>query len=662
MAINLSLNLKKDVLGVDLGQNCIKVIKVSKSRAGSVAEELVLAETGFDPNLPAGEFQRKRSQILASIWKEHRFKARNVMLSAPGRGALVRQLRIPRVTGERLDRIVRFEAKQQIPFPLDQVILDYHVFDTGEPELEVTLIAIRQNAIEDQVRILREARLRPDTIDISSLCLFNALSEREFDPEAVVGLIDIGASETNIIIQQDHIVKFIRSAPVGGNLLTQAIADKLDISFTEAEELKLSVGGLETSSHSTGPTIGRSIEKLEEISEVLREGVDKIFSEIRLSIDFYISQPDGMALTEVLLTGGTTRLEGIDEMLEERLGIPAEKIQPFDLTGLDTQKVHAEGIEEVSAVALGLGMRGTDQAIAEMNFIPSSVRESKAIRSRIASMVVQTLLLCLTIGVICFYLYGELDKHSAANEYLVSILGGGERLGREAQKLLAEREKMDSRFDTLENIMEQRGRLANQVLEIAKVAPPEVWIINLTAGARSFKLTGRCDYKQATKIKDFLANLNMDPYFQNVSLVDERPVGDYQEFEISIGKLVRPNPEDLLLVEVLLEKELDVLYAQRVILDKPTPGYVLVNVAMLGADDRDINDKQLPKIVDAMISSGLKFDRVDLTWRNHLRKKIYIQRCKHEYCQELQSGNIDLEVFAKEKIRTVIATPEQESN
>ncbi|HNT35680.1 MAG TPA: type IV pilus assembly protein PilM, partial [bacterium] len=630
---------KKETLAVDLGQGCIKVLKLSPDRAGLRAETLVTADFGFDPALSPEDSQKKRGQILASIWKEYKFRTKEVYLSVPGRGAIVRQFRIPRVTGDRLDRIVRFEAKQQIPIPLDQVILDYHCFDSGEPELDVTLIAIRKTAIEEYVAVLDVAKLRPDVIDVAPLCLFNALVDNEADPSEVVGLIDFGASETNIVIYQNKIVRFIRSAPVGGNVITESIQSQMGFaSFAEAEEMKLSLSSQRSSSK--GPESLTADQQ--RATSVVESSLDRILGEVRRSIDFFISKPEGEALTRVLITGGTSRIPGIEERIEERLGVSVTKADTFELAKVETAPIEAQGLAEVGPVVLGLGARAAGKSIVAMNFIPPSVKESKVLKQRTAYLVIQAALVLLTAFAGVLHINSQLKKYDEANQYLENIIHF-EGVGDKAKDLLTELGKMNERFEKLKGVLNQRGRLSSMLFEIAKIAPPEIWLYQLRGSQRNFVLKGKCETRDAIKINEFIEVLNLNPFFSGIEVKTQVPKGDYVEFEIAVNELVTPDPNRMKLIDALRQKRMDFVFADLLLDQDKTAAYLVV----YGSDDQQANDQQWPEIVDALVSSGVHFDRVQVMWMNRLRKKLYEQRCRREFCEQLQKDELSLEEFLK---------------
>ncbi len=234
----------KAVLGLDIGTSSIKAILLKVTK-----EEVELANAGMvELHLdPALENKEKRARVIEGIKRlleENEIKVKNAVIAVPGQSVIIRHLRLPSGARERLDQVIKFEAQNQIPFPLDKVGMDYQALPGKEgEEVKVILAAMKQELIDDRLALVEGAELSCVAMDISSLTLYNALRFRKPPKEAeVVALIDIGATTTDISIHRDGVLEFTRSAPVAGNDLTGAIQYKLGVSFSEAEKLKREEG------------------------------------------------------------------------------------------------------------------------------------------------------------------------------------------------------------------------------------------------------------------------------------------------------------------------------------------------------------------------------------------------------------------------------------
>jgi len=239
-----TLGKAKAVLGLDIGTSSLKAIllKVTKEEVELVNAGMV--ELHLDPTV---ENKEKRGRVIEGIKKlleENEIKTREVVTAVPGQSVIIRHLKLPPGVRVRLDQVIKFEAQNQIPFPLDKIGMDYQALPGKEgEEVKVILTAMKRELIDDHLALDEEAELSCEAIDISSLALYNALRFRKPSKEAeVVALIDIGATTTDISIHRDGMLEFTRSAPVAGNDLTEVVQTKLGVSFSEAEKLKREEG------------------------------------------------------------------------------------------------------------------------------------------------------------------------------------------------------------------------------------------------------------------------------------------------------------------------------------------------------------------------------------------------------------------------------------
>ncbi len=205
--------------------------------------------------------------------------------------------------------------------------MDYKVFtpagDGGQAdqsELEVQLVAVRKEVADTYAAILKKCKIRADIIEAAPISIYNAYAgSLKRDPEEVTALISIGASGTDIVVEQNGSMQFMRNAPEAGSSLTTALAKNLEIPFDKAEELKTKPAPDYSQEEGEGGSI-----TADKVSAILEKGFERIATEIRRSFDFYVSQSDAMPVTRVFLSGGSSKMEGVTDFLSERLGVPVE--------------------------------------------------------------------------------------------------------------------------------------------------------------------------------------------------------------------------------------------------------------------------------------------------------------------------------------------------
>jgi type IV pilus assembly protein PilM len=535
----------KDICAVDIGYHSVKVLQLSLARKKGVVRRILTQRTGLTPSVSAEEAPGYIINALTSLWRDAGIRSRTVMSAIPGRAVFVRQLRIPYVTGERLDRIVRYEAKQQIPFPVDQMKIDYHVFPSEGGELEVTLVAVKRDIIEEHVGLLRAAGLLPELIDVTSLALYNLQMDQGGQTDLVTAFVNIGASTTDIVIEHGGVLKFMRSAPVAGNALTSALERDLGLSFEEAEELKLTRGGVSVAVQGASPTPAAGEDNLAAaVRDVLESALERsVVTEIRKSIDFFISQPEGLTVNQIVITGGTSRLSGIETFMEDRLGIPVSKAALDRIQSLDVSTLDGFAEREVSSVVLGLAERQVNDSGISLNFTPVWIEERKRFRARRGALVVQLLLLIVILAGAVYRARTELYNMEAAWDQVRGIVEG-RSINRLLDKELKERTQLLEVFSMLESVQDKRGKYLQALVELTRALPRDLtWIDRVEPQpGGGIVLEGRSYTDEG--IEQFITEIRKSPLFFKVKLGSgDSEGGQHIGFKVTIGSIKKLPPE-----------------------------------------------------------------------------------------------------------------------
>jgi type IV pilus assembly protein PilM len=197
--------------------------------------------------------------------------------------------------------------------------------------------------------VISLAGRNPDVVDIDAFALQNAFEANyTVDPTATIALLNIGASLMNINITKAGMPLFIRDVSVGGNQYTDILQKELQLSFQEAEDLKLGKGG--------GPEV-------EMVQPLLESITDMLIMEVQKTFDFFRETYPSETISQVLISGGTSRVLGLAQKIEESFGYPTEVMDPFKSITLGP-KVDAAKVTSLGpslAVAVGLALRGFDQ-------------------------------------------------------------------------------------------------------------------------------------------------------------------------------------------------------------------------------------------------------------------------------------------------------------
>ncbi len=358
----LSLSLGNQTLGLaefKTGQNGGLVLASHQTRE-------LLADPAADSTRLA-----QAKLVLDEMIQGAGLKNAKINYAVSAQSVFTRFVKLPSVGEEQVDQIVTFEAQQNVPYPIDEVVWDYQLVDSGDPaQVEVVIVAIKSDLLDDINAAVEDAHLQTSLVDVAPMALYNAYRYNYADVEGCSLIIDIGARTTNLIFIESHKV-FSRSIPNGGAAITQAIARDFNEPFGASEERKkrdgfVSLGG--AYAEPEDPDVAR-------VSKMIRNSMTRLHAEIARSISFYRAQQGGAQPQRVYLCGGSVTLPYMREFFHEKFQLPVEFFNPLrNVTvgsGLNLEEIgrNAHRMGEL----VGLALRGTSNCPMELNLRPVSV-------------------------------------------------------------------------------------------------------------------------------------------------------------------------------------------------------------------------------------------------------------------------------------------------
>ena len=308
----------------------------------------------FDREPMAGDFTTEdewmgaMAETLRELVERAQIKGR-VALIAPGHLLLTKFLKVPAIAKSKRDQIVRFEAQQNIPYPLHEVVWDYQVVQDDGGEFEVALAAIKLEIVEQMCGLMAANGLSVNLVSPSSTAQINAFFHQFGETDEPALLLNLGAKSSNLLFL-DGTSYHIRNISLAGNNLTQSIAEAKSGSFAEAEAAKI-----EAFSGSDD----------EEVSKATEAFVRKLSMEITRSIVNFRRQSGAEKVSRVYLTGGGSLIPGLAEALSEKLKIEAELIDAFAALELGA------GVDEDEAVAASHGLTEMIGVAAQSLLVPT---------------------------------------------------------------------------------------------------------------------------------------------------------------------------------------------------------------------------------------------------------------------------------------------------
>jgi len=343
----------KPLVGLDIGSSAVKAIEITKSKKGYLVTRIAYAP--LDPDAVVDGAIVDSAAVAQTIKKTlagGKFKPKAVAAGVSGHSVIVKRVVLPAASADEVAASVEFDAEQYIPFEISEVNLDYQVVGApanDEPGTEVLLVVAKKDKIQNHTNVISMAGRETRIVDIDAFALQNTFEANyPADPKATIALLNIGASLMNINITKGGMPLFVRDVSVGGNQYTDILQKELQISFREAEDLKL------------GRTHGADARMVQPLLESITE---MLVLEVQKTFDFFRETYPAESITKVMISGGASHMPGLAEKIEEAFGHPTEVLNPFKSIGIgsDVDSTQAMSLGPSLAVAVGLALRGVEQ-------------------------------------------------------------------------------------------------------------------------------------------------------------------------------------------------------------------------------------------------------------------------------------------------------------
>lgn len=369
---------QQSIIALNIGSQRISMGVFAPTKKGLVLKSYGATSILADPATEAARIPQVQLAIK-ELAKSLKVGSQKAAYALSGQSVFVRFVKLPPLESENMDELVKFEAQQNVPFPIDEVVWDWEKLETGGIETEVVLVAIKADSLNDLNSVVAETGLGTRLVDCAPIALYNAYRYNYPGAEESVLLLDIGAKTSNLIYA-DGQKFFTRSVSIGGANLTSAIAKDYDVSFAEAENSKLT-SGLVTLG---GGHAGQLDEATAALGTVIRNALTRLTAEIQRTNTLFKTQQGGNAPQKVLLAGGSANLPYLREFLEEKLSLPVETFNPLQRISVgkgvdvDTLGREAHQLGEI----VGLGLSASENAEIAIDLVPDAVQAQRDITRR----------------------------------------------------------------------------------------------------------------------------------------------------------------------------------------------------------------------------------------------------------------------------------------
>lgn len=374
------------VWGIEIGQSALKALHCIKKGDEIIADQFDFIEYPKILSQPDANPDELIADALTELLERNETARDHVCMSAPGQSGLSKFFKPPPVDVKKIADIVRYEAKQQIPFELSDVIWDYQMMPGAQVEdgyaleSEVGLFAMKREQAYRQLAPFGEADMQVDLVQLAPIAIYNAIaydrmSERleneEFDidnPPSSIVILSIGTDSSDLIITNGFRI-WQRSMPIGGNHFTRQLTKDLKLTFAKAEHLK------RNAREAVDPKL---------IFQTMRPVFNDLVTEVQRSIGFFRGIDKKANITELLVTGNTVKMPGLAAYLGKNLGYDVQILDRFnrlggdDVLSIPTFRDNAPTF----AVCYGLCVQGLELSQVHTSLVPREILTQRMIRAK----------------------------------------------------------------------------------------------------------------------------------------------------------------------------------------------------------------------------------------------------------------------------------------
>jgi type IV pilus assembly protein PilM len=389
--------------GIEVGNAAVKAVRLERDGSEVRVTDFAVIPHPKVLTTPELNVEEMLRISLGAFMQQKSLEGAVVVVSVPGYDGLARFAKLPPIPKKAVPQTVLFEANQQIPFPLDEVEWDYHLFSSEDsPEYEVGIFAILKEKVAQRLGLYKELSLQPNSMTLGPIAVYNAMMyDRDLGApgKPVLAFLDIGTRATDLVVIQDGRC-WIRTFAIGGHSFTEAIASAFGLPYSKAERYKA-----EAATHKYAKQLMRAMKPV----------FDDLLQEIQRSLGHHQSLNPGAPITQVVGLGSTFRIPGLRKFLSDQLRIEIRRLEDFQKL-----KVEGAGGADFSGSAInlctaaGLALQGLGVSPITINLSPVGNLRELVWRRKAKWFVAAALLMCAASAALFFRPGGAVEPQVRA--------------------------------------------------------------------------------------------------------------------------------------------------------------------------------------------------------------------------------------------------------
>jgi Tfp pilus assembly PilM family ATPase len=491
------------ILAIDIGSDCLKVAEFLYPPEGTmVLERFAFLE--YDEEHRELELPEQFSHAFKKILSENEFKAKKVRVAISGQSAFSRLSKLPPLGDDvhHIEQIIEYEAKQTVPYAMEEVVWDYQLIlhkaenESAEPvegsedgqekadesngadEMEALFVAVKDDLITELSEIIQDANKEIVSIETAPIAFFNAAKANLADDDQCDLLLNIGGRCSSLLFADKGRI-FTRTIPIAGASITQQISKEFDISLVDAEELKCRHGFV---------ALGGAYEEPESevaavISKIARNVMTRLHGEINRSINVWRSQYKGNRPTRLFLGGGSSLMAYTPRFFNEKLRIPVEYLNSFQIVALD-KGINREELLDVAPMfseLTGMALRELSPVPVEISLMPESIKKHKALQKKKPYFYASAISIILCLLVFFWVVSTKRDFDKSCVDKVQTAVENTARISRDVNSASGTLNQVKGEYDKAIEMANKRSQWVNILNELQTIIPDKWWLTSVTA-------------------------------------------------------------------------------------------------------------------------------------------------------------------------------------
>jgi len=344
---------------VDIGSHSLKAVRMMKNKNG-----INIINTGVIDIPPETLEDGKIDDVsivaseLATLFEKMNYSPNNVITTVANNNLLIRNLEVPVMSEDELSETIKWEADDQLPFPVEHARFDYIILEKGEEKIKVLLVAVKKEIIENFIAPLKKQGINPRVLNVQPMALLSLLEYQEELTEPVA-ILNIGASATQVTIGTKNNIHLSRTIDTGGKDFTDTLIEGMGYSYQKAEDFKKKNGIKGQEKKEETENEDYDLDSLQ-IAATGISGEDAVNTlagslaeEISRSLDFFSMKNRGKKINKIYITGGGSKLKGLKEVISTEINREVRDIETF--RGIKMESTE-ENDSDIFSVTVGLGI------------------------------------------------------------------------------------------------------------------------------------------------------------------------------------------------------------------------------------------------------------------------------------------------------------------